>query len=250
MNIQDIINTVEQSQSITDNNEIPPKESQIPPHLVGVKMPDILPLFPKVVTAYNFDAADQYELKQFVKDYMSRNKGVECSNGYNLTNWCNTSKENFLDIDEPIVQKFSKFINDSYETLVKVIHWDLSSDHIIPQCWISKTEKDGFQSRHSHANSWVSGTYYLDFPENSSPIRMWDSVSDMSAPFLQVNAVEHNPFNAFYQDLMPREGTLFLWQSNLLHETLPNNSDSRISISFNILPKEIDNGVYSIKTTR
>ena len=225
----------------------------VPPHLIGVKMPDMLPIFPKLITGYAFDSADHYELKTFVKDYIEKNKndGVSHDNGHNLTTWFNSSQQNFLNLEEPIVQKFKKFISESYETLNKVMHWDLKPDHFISECWINKTGFDGYQLRHSHSNCWISGTYYLDFPDGSSPIRFSQANKfESETPYFYVPPVEHNPFNSHFHDLMPKEGSLLLWASNIVHETLPNQSDSRISISMNIVPSEIDNGSYSVKLSK
>ena len=247
INLQEIIDMSEKA-----NQDSSQTQEGIPPHLIGVEMPDILPLFPQVVTGYTFDGADHYELKTFVKNYIEQNKskGVNCDHGYNLTTWFNSSQQSFLDLEEPIVQKFKKFVSESYETFNKVMHWKLKPDHFISECWINKTDRNGYQMRHSHSNCWVSGTYYLDFPDGSSPIRFSYNKLESSTPYFYVSPVETNPFNSPFHDIMPKEGSLLLWASNMNHETLPNQSDSRISISMNIIPSEIDNGVYSVKLSK
>ena len=233
----------------------PPPEPEMPPenvpeHLKGIKIPDIIPIFPKIITAYEFDASDNFELKSFVKDYIENHEGTLSDHGHNLNHWLNTSKQNFFDIDEPIVQKFKSFVSESYVTHNRVMHWDLKPDHFISECWINKTERGGYQSRHSHSNCWISGTYYLEHPEGSSPIRFSYNKFDSDAPYFMAMPVEINPFNNWFQDITPREGSLLLWSSNLVHETLPNQSDCRISISMNICPSEIDNGTYSVKFSK
>ena len=223
---------------------------EIPPHLKGLDLPEMLPIFPKTVAVYHFSPADHYELKCFVKDYIASNPATENVWGKNLSTWLNTDKENFLDIEEPIVQKFKSFLSTSFSTLVKFYQWKMSTDHIIPACWVNKITKDGFQQRHNHSNCWVSGTYYLDFKENSSPIRFWDNVGEYNSPYLWTDVDEVNPINSHFVDLLPKEGDLFLWKSNIMHETLPELSDERISIAMNFIPTEIKTGPYSLKVSR
>ena len=246
MNLDDILKQVNEMEPL--QTQVP--QDQIPEHLRGIKLPEIIPMFPKIVTGFFFDASDHFELKSFIQNYIEENEGVKTDHGYNLTNWLNTSKESLFDIDEPIVQKFKNFVSESYLTYNTVMHWDLKPDHFISECWINKTEREGYQARHAHSNCWVSGTYYLDFPEASSPIRFSFNQFDSSFPYLAAKPVETNPFNSWWHDIMPKEGMLLLWSSNLVHETLPNQSDSRVSISMNICPSEIDNDCYSVKLSK
>jgi ectoine hydroxylase-related dioxygenase (phytanoyl-CoA dioxygenase family) len=46
------------------------------------------------------------------------------------------------------------------------------------------------------------------------------------------------------------EGDVLFWQSHLIHGYSGNNSNDRISISFNIMPKYFYNNSYSFKVVR
>ena len=179
MDISEIMKQVEQMQPPPEP-EMPPEN--VPEHLKGIKIPDIIPIFPKIITAYEFDASDNFELKSFVKDYIENHEGTLSDHGHNLNHWLNTSKQNFFDIDEPIVQKFKSFVSESYVTHNRVMHWDLKPDHFISECWINKTERGGYQSRHSHSNCWISGTYYLEVRDANMCRNTTDSVFILVKP--------------------------------------------------------------------
>ena len=248
VNINDALEMIKNIDIPADANT-PPSIGQdhLPPHLRGLDLPDTIQLFPSLIEVYHWNPADNLELKNFILKYIDSHPDElhEVPNAYKLYTLFQHTGPNFFDLDEPIVQKFKKFLSKSYETSNTFYHWDLKPDHII-DCWVNITEKDGSQYKHNHSNSWLSGTYYLDFPENSSPIRFHDSKNYCAHPFLTCDIIEANPFNVEHLDLTPRESDLFLWRSHLKHETLPNQSDRRISISMNFLPKQITNGSYSI----
>tara|TARA_B100000035_G_C20917034_1_gene516711 strand:+ start:149 stop:916 length:768 start_codon:yes stop_codon:yes gene_type:complete len=251
-NIEDLMKLAEESneRSQQDQNM---DQSMIPPHLEGLDLPHIETLFPKTVAIYKFDSADHLELKNFILDYISTNKD-ECRtnyNGSNTTSWFNDSAENLFTLDEPILNKFKSFLSTSYETLVKIYQWKMKpEEHTISECWINRSTKGGFQNKHSHSNAWVSGTYYLKFDPGASPIRFSNNSSEFSMPYLFSEVEEPNIFNSQYLDLYPKEGHLMLWPSNYLHETLPDLTDERISISMNFLPSEISAGAYSVKLSK
>jgi hypothetical protein len=51
--------------------------------------------------------------------------------------------------------------------------------------------------------------------------------------------------------MMPKEGILFLWSSNLTHETEIITDDiRRVSISMNFVPSVIDTGVYRLRLSK
>ena len=60
-----------------------------------------------------------------------------------------------------------------------------------------------------------------------------------------------NPYNSETLTMMPDEGILFLWSSNLTHETGIIEEDiTRVSISMNFVPAELDTGVYRLRLSR
>ena len=97
----------------------------------------------------------------------------------------------------------------------------------------------------------VSGTYYLNFPEGATGLTMHSPSIEKSDPYLRTDPREQNTYNSETLTMMPREGSLFLWSSNLTHETLTLKEDvTRVSISMNFVPSVLDNGIYGIKLSK
>jgi len=72
----------------------------------------------------------------------------------------------------------------------------------------------------------VSGTVYVAVPPGSGALRL----EDPRLPLMM--AAPSRPGTFVYAD--PREGSVFLWESWLRHEVMPNAArQDRISISFN-----------------
>ena len=100
--------------------------------------------------------------------------------------------------------------------------------------WYIILKQQGFQKVHIHPSGWLSGVIYLRV-----------------APHLEKNegAIEFSLNGWGYSDLSlpkkilnPKEGDMVLFPSSLHHGTIPYSTDTdRIVISFDLLPKIIDN---------
>lgn len=99
--------------------------------------------------------------------------------------------------------------------------------------WVNILEPGGFHTAHIHPSSVISGTYYVDIPDDSSAIRFEDPRLPMmmaAPPRLPGASLENRTF----VDIRPKAGMLLLWESWLRHEVPLNMSDQpRTSISFN-----------------
>ncbi|MBY8829584.1 TIGR02466 family protein [Hephaestia mangrovi] len=92
--------------------------------------------------------------------------------------------------------------------------------------WINVLEPGGTHSGHIHPHSVVSGTIYVAVPAGSGPLKL----EDPRLPLMM--AAPQRPGTFIYAE--PAPGTVFLWESWLRHEVMPNAADEeRISISFN-----------------
>jgi uncharacterized protein (TIGR02466 family) len=93
--------------------------------------------------------------------------------------------------------------------------------------WMSRMYKNGFHSKHLHAHSLYSGTYYVNADANNSNIRFYDAriYRQFSPDIASGEIVEYKP----------ESGKLLLWDSYLEHEVEVNLSDTpRDAISFNL----------------
>tara|TARA_B110000238_G_scaffold164672_1_gene179720 strand:- start:44 stop:1555 length:1512 start_codon:yes stop_codon:yes gene_type:complete len=103
--------------------------------------------------------------------------------------------------------------------------------------WYIILKQQGFQKVHIHPSGWLSGVIYLRV-----------------APHLEKNegAIEFSLNGWGYSDsslpkkiLNPKEGDMVLFPSSLHHGTIPYSTDTdRIIISFDLMPKIIDNNNY------
>lgn len=120
----------------------------------------------------------------------------------------------------------SKFIED--------LEYDIESKGLcMTDCWLNIMPTGTHHSGHIHPHSVISGTYYLQVPEDSPAIKFEDPRLNMmmNAPRKKEEAqTENRNFVSF----PATDGELILFESFLRHEVPANLSeDDRISISFN-----------------
>lgn len=99
--------------------------------------------------------------------------------------------------------------------------------------WINVLKSGAAHSGHIHPHSVLSGTYYVSVPPGAGGLRLEDPRLSMmmAAPPRRADAPEER---RSFVTLSPAPGTLFLWESWLRHEVLPNQARApRISVSFN-----------------
>ena len=92
--------------------------------------------------------------------------------------------------------------------------------------WVNVLKAGGTHSGHLHPHSAVSGTLYVAVPPGSGALRL----EDPRLPMMMAAPEREGTFT--YVDPIP--GAVFLWESWLRHEVMPNaGKGERISISFN-----------------
>ncbi len=92
--------------------------------------------------------------------------------------------------------------------------------------WVNVLKPGGTHSGHIHPHSVVSGTVYVAVPPGSGALKL----EDPRLPMLM--AAPPRPDTFVYAE--PRIGSVFLWESWLRHEVMPNAAKSeRVSVSFN-----------------
>ena len=99
--------------------------------------------------------------------------------------------------------------------------------------WINILPEGGIHTGHIHPHSVVSGTTYVQMPEDASAIKFEDPRSQMmmAAPARLKDAREE--MRQFHY-VSPEVGDVLLWESWLRHEVPMNMSeDDRVSVSFN-----------------
>lgn len=190
----------------------------------------------------------QEDVKNFVnQELKSGNLTVNenCPNLHHLDNDLKKSilsKDNFKDFNEWLVKCANYYVTD-------VLGYELVDGMTITDSWLNICNKNGMQVPHYHTNSYISGTYYVNIEDGHSPLtfRHIDNSTHSNNQSISLgigkSATLYNSDAVFF----PENGQLFLWQSHLTHGYFNNQSDNRISLSMNFLPKIIANHRYAFK---
>jgi uncharacterized protein (TIGR02466 family) len=119
----------------------------------------------------------------------------------------------------------------------------------VKEMWTNMLENGGSQTLHSHANSFISGIFYLtpSHPACKTVFVRAPGGTDFSfRHYTRETAI--GPFNAGKYVLPEAEpGDLVLFPSYLYHEVPRNQGDQRITIAFNAIPDRLDSWGYQVK---
>ena len=121
----------------------------------------------------------------------------------------------------------------------------------IESIWINSNLYKDTNRIHSHPGSAISGVYYVKTPSECGQIIFehpagraleyyMESIDSLPGRRNELASEEYNSFNSFRTGLKPTENTLYLFPSWLMHyvESNMNETEERISISFNISPSK------------
>ena len=217
-----------------------------------VERSDVFEIFPVKIGSYIFPHEHKTCLKQLCFDIIDKYKNnIEYSyqnpqNDY-LTHYFDPSISNNLSLlDYPGFETFNSWIKRcSIDYINNILGYDCD-DVVIAQCWINDCSKGGFADQHTHRNSMISGTYFVNFiPEIHAPLTFSKpTITGKSCLELERNNTTCS--NDSYVSIKPYEGILLLWESHIGHGYDSNNTDKRISISFNVIPETLP-GIYGFK---
>lgn len=208
---------------------------------------NVLELFPNPIYVESFKEKDN--IKNIVYSLLNNTNLEKNSYSDNLFHLGNDSKSSILYDD--IFDSFREWIvNHSIFFIKDVMGYKIEDSVLITDSWINISKKGAFQHPHYHTNSFISGTYYVSLKENSSPLKF--NYHDIS-PYTQRQSLilEKEKITKYNSDVIidVKEGDLLLWSSHLTHGFSNNNSDERISISFNIMPTYMKTGTYGFKVS-
>lgn len=207
----------------------------------------IIDIFSSPIILCHFDESENVKqttldiIKEYTKSVNSQNNNL-----FHYGNEVNESVLNqkcFNEFKEWILQCSKKFI-------IEILGYTLHDDVMITDSWINVCQKNGWQTPHYHTNSYISGTYYVNYKEEHSPLLFNNKDSYYSSqPSIQLEVFKPTAYNS-NRIIKPIEGDLVLWQSHLTHGYDTNNLDDRITISFNIMPTFINSGKYGYKIVK
>ena len=126
----------------------------------------------------------------------------------------------------PAFGELAKVLNRHATKFAKECAFDFPTKPKLDSLWVNLLKSSGHHSGHIHPHSTFSGTFYVEVPKGSGPIRF----EDQRLPLMM--AAPQRPDN--FVTVQPRAGLLLMWESWLRHEVLPGSGrGERLSVSFN-----------------
>lgn len=134
----------------------------------------------------------------------------------------------------PAFAELARGLDHCVAAFAKDIELDLQGKKLVlDSLWINILESGGVHTSHIHPHAVVSGTYYVVIPKGAGAIKFEDPRLGfmMAAPPRKPKARAEN---RQFVSVVPKPGTVLLWESWLRHEVPVNAAESeRISVSFN-----------------
>jgi uncharacterized protein (TIGR02466 family) len=132
---------------------------------------------------------------------------------------------------DPAFAALSRILARHARAFSRDLAWEVKPK--LDSLWVNLLKAGGQHSGHIHPHSIISGTFYVEVPGGSGPIRFEDPRLPlmMAAPARRDDGPDElQPFVA----VKARPGLLLLWESWLRHEVLPGRgTGERLSVSFN-----------------
>ena len=214
-------------------------------------------IFPKVLGKYKLDHPQHLKLKEQCFKLLEKVDEEKYSfvnrSSDKLKHFFNKSNQNLLYLRE--FEWFEEWITEkSIDYIENTLGYYLKDGVMISDCWLNVCSKGGEQGFHCHSNSYISGTYYVNYTKRThSPLCFTNK--DMNpenniTQHFEIPIEKPSKYNSKYAVMDHDEGDLLLWQSNLNHGYFENGENNRISISFNVMPKYIHNISYGFKIER
>ena len=127
----------------------------------------------------------------------------------------------------------------------KVVCTDNSITPYITQSWLNYTKANQFHHKHRHANSYISGVFYI--AANDKVDKIVFHKSDGAPQRIQLNVTKYNTFNSQTWWYSVKTGDLILFPSYLTHGVnKKKETDTRISLSFNVFFKGTIGNKYQL----
>ena len=168
------------------------------------------------------------ELAEACSDIAAQDRaGVAWSKAKGYRGYTSYASLDDLPLRDPRFGDLVRHLNRHVAAFAKDCDFDLGGRRLkLDSLWVNILRPGGTHSGHIHPHSAVSGTIYIAVPPGSGALRL----EDPRLPMLM--AAPARPDSFVYAE--PQAGSVFLWESWLRHEVMPNVAKTdRISISFN-----------------
>ncbi len=134
----------------------------------------------------------------------------------------------------PSFSTFEEELKPHAEAFKKAQGWNLKDLELrMTHLWVNIMHEHTYHALHLHPHSVISGTYYVQTPPQSVPLK----IEDPRMSFYMNAPLRENPTKAsdkLYYEVQAKAGDFVLFESWVRHEVPPNQSKkARISLSFN-----------------
>jgi uncharacterized protein (TIGR02466 family) len=186
------------------------------------------PLFPTLF--YSADLADPAlvaEVADACRDVAAADRaGQRWAKAHGYRGYTSYASLDDLPQRDPRFADLVRKLDRHVAAFAKEAGFDLAKRLRLDSLWINVLKPGGAHSGHLHPHSIVSGTVYVAVPPGSGALRLEDPRLGL------MMAAPERPGTFHYAE--PAEGSVFLWESWLRHEVMPNAAKAeRISVSFN-----------------
>ncbi|WP_203310579.1 MULTISPECIES: TIGR02466 family protein [Sphingomonas] len=174
------------------------------------------------------------ELEEAARDLAREDRaGIGWCKAHGYRGYTSYASLNDLPARDPRFADLVRLLNRHVATFAQACAFDLGRKLKLDSLWVNVLKPGGSHSGHIHPHSVVSGTLYVAVPPGAGALKLEDPRLPMmmAAPTRTDDAPED--LRTFVY-AVPEPGSVFLWESWLRHEVVPNGAKGeRISISFN-----------------
>ena len=171
----------------------------------------------------NFLGELGHSIRTLAKDDQA---GRNWSREHRYAGYTSYSSLNDLPRRDPAFADLSRLLSRHAAKFAQECAFELTRKPRLDSLWVNLLKAGGHHSGHIHPHSLISGTFYVEVPGGSGPIRF----EDPRLPLMMASPPRADAFVT----VKPRPGLLLLWESWLRHEVLPGaGKGERLSISFN-----------------
>jgi uncharacterized protein (TIGR02466 family) len=154
-------------------------------------------------------------------------------NGYKSDNSYVLEKTELKDLKNIIQHNINFFAYD-------LLGVDKNIEFYITNSWLMKHKSGQWAQRHTHANSLLSGIFYLQVNENTGSLLFEKGLSHIGIfpSIFDIPFQKDTQFNFTKFSIRPNNNDLILFPSHLPHSVEVNNSnEDRYCLSFNVFVK-------------
>lgn len=139
-------------------------------------------------------------------------------------------------VNEDDINQLKQVIKHNAFKYLEMIGYDISKfDLKVPNLWLNEMQSGSTRDTHMHYGFTLSGTYYVELPQNSGNILFMNS-SFINTCVPNTSIQNYTPFNSGTWSISPKEGDMLFWKSDLLHSVPPAKFDGiRRSIGFDVV---------------